>query len=261
MRHDAVVAWVADFYTRQYEWAGWPARWAAEDAGEVASIARTHVEAVSRLAGREPKRILELGAGSGFTAAGLAAAGHDVVAVELVDVCVDSIRRLGNQVEVGTLDVVAGDFYDIDLVGPFDVMCYFDGFGIGSDDDQRRLLRRVQAWLSPQGCALIDVFAPWYWAKIAGTVDEFPAGSGIYYREGFDAERCRMEEHMWRDGHEGEAVVQSLRCYAPADLRLLLATTDLRLASIEPYEDETYGNQVPLVDAMLYLAKLELDHR
>jgi hypothetical protein len=70
-----------------------------------------------------------------------------------------------------------------------------------------------------------------------------------------------MEEHMWRDGHEGEAVVQSLRCYAPADLRLLLATTDLRLASIEPYEDETYGNQVPLVDAMLYLAKLELDHR
>lgn len=258
MRHHAVVDWVADFYARQYEWAGWPARWAAGDPAEIASMARTHVGAVSRLAGHEPKRILELGAGSGFTAAGLASAGHDVVAVELVDACVQSIRRLANLVQAGALDVVAGDFYDIEVVGPFDVVCYFDGFGIGSDDDQRRLLDRIQSWLSPQGCALVDVFAPWYWAGIAGTVDESPAGSGIYYAEGFDAEGCRMQERMWREGEEGKAVTQSLRCYAPADLRLLLATTDLRLASIEPYEDQTYANQAALVDAMLYLAKLEL---
>ncbi len=255
------VAWAADFYTRQYDWAGWPARWAAKDAAEIAAIARTHVEAVSRLAGREPKRILELGAGSGFTAAGLAAAGHTVVAVELVEACVESIRNLGGQVEGGSLHVVAGDFYEIDLVGPFDVVCYFDGFGIGSDDDQRRLLHRIQTWLSPRGCALIDVFAPWYWAKNAGTVGEFPAGSGIYYEETFDAEGCRMEERMWREGQEHDAVVQSLRCYTPADLRLLLATTDLRLASIEPYEDQTYGNTLPLMDAMLYLAKLQPNDR
>lgn len=261
MRHHAIVDWATDFYTRQYEWAGWPDRWAAKDAAQIATLSRTHVEAVSRLAGREPMRILELGAGSGFTAAGLAAAGHDVVAVELVDVCVESIRRVANEIDSGALAVVAGDFYDVDVVGPFDVVCYFDGFGTGSDDDQRRLLHRVAAWLSPHGCALIDVFPPWYWAKVAGTLDEFPAGSGIYYREGFDADECRMEERMWRDGQEAEAVVQSLRCYAPADLRLLLETTDLRLTAVEPYEDQTYAHRAPLVDAMLYLAKLERQDR
>ena len=208
------MAWAADFYTRQYEWAGWAARWAAIGPAEIASIARTHVEVVSRLVGHEPKRILELGAGSGFMAAGLASAGHDVVAIELVDVCVESIRRLANQAHAGALDVVAGDFNEIDLDGPFDVACYFDGFGMGNDDDQRRLLRRIYAWLSPQGCALVDVFAPWYWAKMTGTVDESPAGSGIFDEEGFDPDGCRMEERMWRRGREDTAVIQSLRCYA-----------------------------------------------
>jgi SAM-dependent methyltransferase len=154
------VDWVADFYTKQYEWAGWPRRWAEKDVGEAVALAATHVEAITRLAGPGEKRILELGAGSGFTSAALADAGHDVVAVDLVDTCVESIGRLAGQVENGSLRVVAGDFYSVDLEGRFDVILLFDGFGIGTDDDQRRLLRRMESWLSPQGSALIDVFAP-----------------------------------------------------------------------------------------------------
>jgi SAM-dependent methyltransferase len=255
--HDACVDWVADFYTKQYEWAGWPRRWAEKDVGEAAALAAAHVEAITRLAGPGEKRILELGAGSGFTSAALAAAGHDVVAVDLVDACVESIGRLAGQVENGSLGVVAGDFYSVDLEGRFDVILLFDGFGIGTDDDQRRLLRRIESWLSPQGSALIDVFAPWCWAKLAGTVDEFPAGSGVYYEEGFDPDGCRMVERMWRDDDEAGAVTQSLRCYAPADLRLLLEATGLGVVAVEPYEDETHGQRVPLLEAMLYLAKLE----
>jgi SAM-dependent methyltransferase len=180
-----------------------------------------------------------------------------VVAVDLVDACVESIGRLARQVENGSLRAVAGDFTSVDLEGPFEVICYFDGFGIGSDDDQRRLLRRIGSWLSPHGCALLDVFAPWYWAKLAGTVDEFPAGSGVYYEEGFDAEGSRMVERMWRDGDEGGALTQSLRCYSPADLRLLLGETGLGIVTIEPYEDETHQGSVPLLEAMLYLARIE----
>ncbi|MFN5457566.1 MAG: hypothetical protein ACK5BX_41150, partial [Bradyrhizobium sp.] len=33
--------------------------------------------------------------------------------------------------------------YTIELAGRFDVVCYWDGFGIGSDADHRRLLRRI----------------------------------------------------------------------------------------------------------------------
>jgi SAM-dependent methyltransferase len=249
--------WAFDFYTKQYEWAGWPEEWAATGLEDTIAAVKPRVEAVNRLAGRAPKRILELGAGSGSTSAALAAAGHDVVAVELVDACVKSIRRLADEVEGGSLQVVAGDFFTADLEGSFDIVCYFDGFGVGSDDDQGRLLRRIRGWLSPGGCALIDVFAPWYWARVAGTTEEFPMGSGIYYEEGFEAESCRMLERMWRDGEERNALTQSLRCYSPADLRLLLMNIGLALTSIEPYGDETYARAVPLLDAMLYLGKFE----
>jgi SAM-dependent methyltransferase len=251
------VDWVPDFYAKQYEWAGWPARWKTRSAAEAVSMAATHVEAVTRLAGPGPKRILELGAGSGFASAALAAAGHDVVAIDLVDACVESITRLAVDIDGASLRAIAADFYSVELEDPFDIVCYFDGFGIGSDDDQRRLLRRIDAWLSPGGCALVDVFAPWYWAKTSGTREEFPAGSGVLYEEGFDAEGCRMVERMWREGHEDAAVAQSLRCYSPADLRLLLETIGLSLVVIEPYEDESYGNQASLAEAMLYLCKLE----
>jgi hypothetical protein len=65
-----------------------------------------------------------------------------------------------------------------------------------------------------------------------------------------------MTERMWRAGHEADAVTQSLRCYAPADLRLLLEGTDLDLVEIEPYTDQWYGEPAALGDAMVYLAKV-----
>jgi hypothetical protein len=103
--------------------------------------------------------------------------------------------------------------------GRFDVVAYFDGFGIGSDEDQRRLLRRIVGWLVAGGSVLVDVLVPWYWARRAGNEEEFPTGSGVRYLDGFDPGGCRMTERMWRVGHEGDAVTQSLRCYSPADLR------------------------------------------
>ena len=65
-----------------------------------------------------------------------------------------------------------------------------------------------------------------------------------------------MTERMWRMGHEDDAVTQSLRCYAPADLRLLLEGTDLDLVEMEPYSDQWYAEPITLDAAMVYLAKL-----
>jgi SAM-dependent methyltransferase len=248
----APMEWVPEFYRKQYEWAHWRNRWAGFDP----ATADPHVDAVRRLAGAGPKRILELGPGTGSTAAALAHAGHDVVTIELLPMLAEHIAELARVVEGGSLRSLAGDFYSVDPGGPFDVVAYFDGFGLGSDEDQRRLLRRVGGWLKNDGCALIDILTPWYFAKTAGNEEEFPEGSGIRYREGFDAEGSRMTEQMWQVGDEADVVMQSLRCYSPADLRLLLEGTDLALAGIEPYVDQWYGEPVAIEDAMVYLAKL-----
>lgn len=246
------MEWVEEFYRKQYGWADWRNRWADFDTDE----RNPRIEAVGRLAGPGRKRLLELGSGTGTTAAALAHAGHDVVAIELQGELADHTKRLAGDVGGGSLNAIAGDFYAVDPGGGFDVVCYFDGFGIGTDQDQRRLLGRIAAWLPPAGCALIDIFTPWYWAKAAGNEEEFPPGTGVRYLDGFDAEGSRMTERMWREGHEDSAVTQSLRCYSPADLRLLLEGTGLSLDVVEPYEDESYGTSCPMADAMLYLAKL-----
>jgi SAM-dependent methyltransferase len=249
---DGRVEWVAEFYRKQYEWADWRNRWADFDPAAI----DPHVDAVRRLAGGGPKRILELGPGTGSTAAALAHAGHDVVTIELQPMLAEHITGLAREVEHGSLISITGDFYEVDPGGPFDVVAYFDGFGIGTDDDQRRLLERIAGWLAPDGCALVDALTPWYFAKTAGDEEEFPEGSGIRYREGYDADGSRMTEEMWRTGREDDVVKQSLRCYSPADLRLLLEGTDLELAEVEPYADQWYGEPTALERAMVYLAKL-----
>jgi SAM-dependent methyltransferase len=250
-----LVDWVRGFYERQYTWADWRLRWASLDLERPGIVA--HVATVERMAGPGTKRILELGAGTGQTAAALAHAGHDVVAVDLLEELTENALELGRSFAVGSFQAVAADFYEIELDERFDVVGYFDGFGIGTDEDQRRLLRRVVTWLQPDGCALIDVFSPLYFAKSAGSRDEYPPG--VWYLEGFDAETSRMTEQMWRVGLESDIATQSLRCYSPADLRLLLDGTGLALQTFEPYSDEGYDHTCPLEEAMLYLAKLTPD--
>ena len=162
-----------------------------------------HVDAVRRLAGDGSKRILELGAGTGSTAVALAHAGHDVVTIELQTMLAEYIAELARGVERGFLRSLVGDFYEVDLGGPFDVVVYFDGFGIGDDEDQRRLFRRVGGWLTGEGCALVDILTPWYFAKTAGGEEEFPEGTGIQYVAGFDARREPDDRGDVADGSRG----------------------------------------------------------
>ncbi len=153
---------------------------------------------------------------------------------------------------------MCGDFYAVSVPGPFDVVCYWDGFGVGSDADQRRLLARIASWLGRDGCALIDIYTPWYWARMTGR--QWAVGTALR-RHDFDADGCRMLDRWWPVGEEQRAVTQSLRCYAPADLRLVLEGTGLRLTVVEPggaVDDNTgrYQKRVPLATAMMYRAKL-----
>src|SRR5207302_5859194 len=148
---------------------------------------------------------------------------------------------------------VAGDFARVELPGPFEVV-YVGGFGEGSEDDQRRLLRRVGSWLEPGGCAIIEVVTPWYWVR-ARHLEGVPAGQRA---DGwtFDADACRAYERVPASWDEGDVAVQAVRCYGPADLRLLLEDTGLVLDALEAYPSEEYETVTSLELAKLYLARL-----
>jgi hypothetical protein len=138
----------------------------------------------------------------------------------------------------------------------FDVICYWDGFGIGSDDDQVTLLKRVADWLKPDGSALIDVYTPWYWAHTVGKSWVLGDARREY---GFDAVGCRMIDSWWPVNDESQKVTQSLRCYSPADLTLITNMAGLTIQDIEPggalnYDTWEFTEHVPLHQAFSYVA-------
>jgi hypothetical protein len=98
-------------------------------------------------------------------------------------------------------------------------------------------------------------YVTWHFAGDKGEVEQ---EGNIMYRFDFDADGCRLEESMWLvDRDEPQAVTQSLRCYSPADLRLLLEGTGLTLHTMEPYASAwDYDQPVSLQEAEIYLAKL-----
>jgi SAM-dependent methyltransferase len=139
----------------------------------------------------------------------------------------------------GSLRLVRADFYEFAADERFDIVCYFNGFGIGTDADQRRLLRRVRdEWLAPKGVALIDVANPFVWAGWAGDVSHRHARpqDGYRYslseRTGFDPVGNRFTDTWWETGRPDQPRTQSVRCYTPADFALLLEGTGLTLDGV-----------------------------
>ena len=106
--------------------------------------------------------MLDLGPGAADISGRMADRGHTVVGVEISPVRVRYAQEQVNRPRAtGSLTIVEGDFYTVELEGRFDVVCHWGGFGIGSDADQRRLLRRsAYEWLAPGGCMLMDVYSP-----------------------------------------------------------------------------------------------------
>lgn len=244
--------WVKGFYARQDQLSGVYSRSLDETDHERAAL-------LAKLSGPPPKRVLELGAGGGQTAVATAALGYAVTAIELVESAVQHAQNLAEQQNEDSLSLIQGNFYEVKLAGQFDVISYWDGFGVGSDSDQNRLLKLIHDWLAPSGLVLIDINTPWYWAKVAGRTADFGKSMRRY---DFDAENCRMLDSWWGKDSEKEVVTQSLRCYSPADLRLLLQGTGLNIKSIIPggavdYERGEFIKTVPLENAMQYLAVLE----
>ncbi|WP_243727315.1 methyltransferase domain-containing protein [Actinocrispum wychmicini] len=188
--------------------------------------------------GGDVGRVLELGSGYGATAAAAARAGYSVTAVEVSNRA-DVTSGLAKDVAPGSLTVHKADFYELDLEDRFDIVCYWNGFGVGSDAEQRRLLVRIAAeWLRPGGVALIDVFNPFVWSRWDGDEEHLAPDAAAGYdhelreRTSFDPVMCTAIDTWWETTSPDRQISQVLRCYTPADLALLLTGTGLTLTKI-----------------------------
>jgi len=177
-------------------------------------------------------RVLELGAGAGGTAAATAELGYEVTAIELSPLRAEYARDLAATIQ-GSLTIVVGDFYTADLGHNYDVVAYWNGFGMNEDADQRRLLQRVaHEWLARGGFMLVDIFNPSWWAQ-RPTEPKVHEEYQTCQQTTFDPRNSRFVDRWWPVDSEQEAIEQSIRCYSPVDLELLLEGTGMLLANID----------------------------
>ncbi|MDG4798775.1 class I SAM-dependent methyltransferase [Micromonospora sp. WMMD1082] len=223
--------WVRSFYSQTGAW------WGAAEA-KISDRDHRRVRLLHEHRGTRPIRVLELGCGYGTTAAAMAAAGHVVTAVEISDRARHAVD-FARAAAPGRLSIVQDDFYAVQLPERFDAVCYWNGFGVGTDADQRRLLVRIaRDWLKPDGVALVDVQNPFGWARWDGDEEhrlpnpELGYAHELYERTTFDPVTCTATDTWWEAASPHHKISQTLRCYSPADLALLLAGTGLTLTAV-----------------------------
>lgn len=248
------MEWVHSFYEKQFEMMK-EMKDAEDDSAQLKLLSQ-----IENQIEKPFESLLELGAGSGEFAIAAAKKGYSVTAIELVPKLVQEIVKNRESTHLrGSLSVIQGDFLKIDLEEQFDVICYLDGFGVGEDAEQITLLKRIESWLKPNGSAFIDIYTPWYWAKASG--QEMKIGQ-FHRKYGFDFIGNRMLD-TWSDPLlDNESYTQTLRCYSPQDLSLLLNETGLEIESITPggsmdYDAGVYNEKVELGEAMSYMVKIK----
>lgn len=249
--------WVKKFYSTTGHWWG--------PAGQViTNVERKRVGTIKRLGGKPGMTILELGASYGETAAACAEEGFNIVGVELSDRA-DYSEVFANKKYKGEYKILKEDFYKVKFDKKFDIVTYWNGFGIGTDDDQRKLFRRISGeWLKDDGFALIDVFNPFCWASWDG--DDYNAKprpeKGYHYEVSqhivFDPINNRFIDTWWLTNKPEEKFTQDIRCYSVPDLLLLLDHTGLKFdyAEVKGTPLEKVDHKALMKKVHEYLVKL-----
>ncbi|MCG3086434.1 class I SAM-dependent methyltransferase [Sporosarcina cyprini] len=241
--------WVLPFYQKQFEWLDS----SMED--RMKEDIERQVDEVQEQVGRQFDAMLEIGAGSGILARGLSRRGVKMTTLELVPELVAFAKSRSPE----TITIHQGDFYTYDFEERFDVVGYFDGFGVGSDEEQLFLLKRMASWIKEDGCALIDIYQPTHWQKAAGQEMNLDRASRRYE---YDDENGRMLDTWWSIDSPDEPVTQSLRCYTIEEISSLCREAGLHITGIFPggkmdYDEWVYHPVAPLSDCLAYRIKVK----
>lgn len=239
-----------DFYQKQNEWSDIYYRSIGESENEKIRF----IDSLTLVGGKE---ILELGCGGGQFALAAARAGYRVTALDIEQNFIQYAQSQNKDFPESRLRFIVADFMQNIALGKFDCICYWDGFGIGDDQQQKTLLKKMIVWLKPKGVILLEVFTPWYWSSVAQGKSWKVSNATRLYE--FDPYENRLLDHWWETGKESTRVTQSIRCYAPVDIELLLSDTGFEIKQIKPggavdYNTGKYLSDVPLNKAMSYIA-------
>lgn len=238
---------VKEFYKKQFELLSYDINnenWLQEVAKEV-----------EEQVGYPFQTMLELGAGNGGFARAMSKLDVKMTTVELVP----ELVMFAKEHAINDIEMHCADFYKISFEEKFDVVSYLDGFGVGTDEEQLILLKRIKNWMKDDGCALIDIYQPLYWEKANG--QEMPIGSAMRKYE-YDTENARMLDHWWEIDFSNDIVTQSLRCYTVNEISNLCAEARLSIVGIFPggaydFEAGKYKEQATLNECLSYRIKVK----
>jgi hypothetical protein len=168
----------------------------------------------------------------------LAAAGFTVTAVDISEGNYALLTKVAAQWPGVT--AIKGDFDSVVIPGRFDAVCLFEVFGMGSDAQQRSLLKRIASeWLVPDGVVIMDVYHPYGPIRMAGSSQSLERPENVEgsvdmtERSFYDAVLGRWIDEWEPVGNDAASRKQSIRCYTPADLLLLLEGTGFRIVHAE----------------------------
>lgn len=210
-------------------------------------------------AGKPIGSLLELGPWDGSLARAISKKVSRVTTVELVKEMTEAAEKNNP----GNIDVIHGSFYDVWIADKFDAIIYIDGFGVGTDDDQFKLIRNIEHWLDDGGCALIDVYHPEHWKKADG-IEMYPDpkhNPDIIRRYSYDHEQNIMMDTWCHKDDAGFKQTQYLKCYTPEEIHHLCKQAGLKIVGYFPngamdYENMRYYENASLEECMSYRIKI-----
>jgi len=224
--------WINKFYSTTGKWWG-PAE------QKISPRDYQRLSNAKRLTNNHLKEVLELGVSYGNTAAVFAEDGLHVTAIEISD-RIDFAENHKQREYKGSLAFIKEDFYKVKLLHQFDTVCYWNGFGIGTDEDQRKLLRKVaHEWLTQDGSLIMDVLNPFVWTKWDKDEEHKKANPergynfNVSQKIEFDPIQNRIYDTWWETDKPENKYTQTIRCYSPADLLLLVEGTGLKVIHME----------------------------
>lgn len=202
-------------------------------------------------------KVLDLGCGHGRHAIELAARGHEVIGLDLVEsfleVAVAEAKRRG--VELG---LAQGDAREFRTEPTFDaVVCLFDAFGYFGDEGDQQVLLNIFHSLVPGGRLLLDLRP----REIVGrlqpvTVLDKGRGDMMIDRHHFDVETGRLiDRRTYVRGGRVRDVAFSVRLYSYTEIRLLLTLVGFEIAGLYAGYDVAAGTPTVGAARMLVVGR------
>ena len=228
-------------------------RWAPYYDEVYSDVDDSMIELLARHAG-EPPRALELAIGSGRVAIPLQERGVEVTGIDASD---EMVAKLRSKPGGGTIDVVMGNFGDVDVDDTFPLIYlpFNTLFALLTQEEQVACFRNVAAHLEPGGRFILDCFVPDVKRfDNYNTRMEVSSLSSVdqhaYEMSVFDPVAQRVDTHHVRRDSAGETAVLpvSIRFAWPAELDLMgqLAGLDLEdrfgWYDLRPFNERSHGH-------------------